>query len=31
MDELEAMRIKKAKERGGFKDKIFLEYVAEKR
>lgn len=31
LDELEAMRIKKAKERGGFKDKIFLEYVAEKR
>lgn len=27
LDELEAMREKKAKERGGFKDKIFLEYV----
>lgn len=31
LDELEAMRTKKAKERGEFKDKIFLEYVAEKR
>ncbi|MDD3796785.1 MAG: nucleoside triphosphate pyrophosphohydrolase [Lachnospiraceae bacterium] len=27
MEELEAMRIKKAKERGEFRDKIFLEYV----
>ena len=31
LEVLQAMRIKKAKERGGFKDKIFLEYVAEKR
>ena len=27
LDELEAMRAKKAEERGGFSDKIFLEYV----
>ena len=27
LDELEAMRAKKADERGGFKDKVFLEYV----
>ena len=27
LDELEAMRAKKADERGGFADKIFLEYV----
>lgn len=27
LDELEAMRAKKAKERGGFAEKIFLEYV----
>lgn len=27
LDELEEMRIKKAAERGGFADKIFLEYV----
>ena len=31
LDELETMRAKKADERGGFKDKIFLEYVEEKR
>ena len=31
LDELEAMRAKKADERGGFKEKIFLEYVGEKR
>lgn len=30
LDELETMRAKKAEERGGFKDKIFLEYVEEK-
>lgn len=29
--ELETMRAKKAYERGGFKEKIFLEYVEEKR
>ena len=29
--ELEAMRAKKAEKRGGFKEKIFLEYVEEKR
>lgn len=29
--ELEAMRLKKLEERGGFKDKIFLEYVEEKK
>lgn len=28
--ELEAMRVKKADKRGGFKEKIFLEYVEEK-
>jgi len=28
---LEAMRAKKANERGGFKEKIFLEHVEEKR
>lgn len=28
--ELEAMRVKKAEKRGGFKEKIFLEYVEEK-
>lgn len=27
LDELETMRAKKAEERGGFKDKVFLEYV----
>lgn len=27
LEELEEMRAKKAKERGGFKNKIFLEYV----
>lgn len=27
LDELETMRAKKAEERGGFSDKIFLEYV----
>lgn len=27
LDELEKMRVKKAVERGAFKDKIFLEYV----
>ena len=27
LDELETMRAKKADERGGFKDKVFLEYV----
>lgn len=27
LDELEAMRAKKSEERGGFSDKIFLEYV----
>lgn len=27
LDELEALRAKKANERGGFADKIFLEYV----
>lgn len=27
LDEFEAMRAKKAEERGGFSDKIFLEYV----
>ena len=27
LDELEDMRAKKAEERGGFKDKVFLEYV----
>lgn len=27
LDELEMMRAKKADERGGFKDKVFLEYV----
>lgn len=27
LDELEAMRAKKSEERGGFADKIFLEYV----
>ena len=31
LDELEAMRAKKANERGGFKEKIFLEHVEEKR
>ena len=31
LDELEAMRAKKADERGGFKEKIFLEHVEEKR
>lgn len=31
LDELEVMRAKKADERGGFKEKIFLEYVEEKR
>lgn len=31
LDELEAMRAKKAYERGGFKERIFLEYVEEKR
>lgn len=31
LDELEAMRAKKAYERGGFKEKIFLECVEEKR
>ena len=30
MDELEAMRAKKAEKRGGFREKIFLEYVEEK-
>lgn len=29
MEELEDMRAKKAKERGEFRDKIFLEYVAD--
>ena len=29
LDELEAMRKKKSDERGGFKDKIYLEYVEE--
>lgn len=29
LDELEKMRAKKAEERGGFKEKIFLEYVEE--
>ena len=29
--ELEAMRANKAEKRGGFKEKIFLEYVEEKR
>ena len=29
--QLEAMRAKKANERGGFKEKIFLEHVEEKR
>ncbi len=28
LDELEAMRTEKAKDRGGFNDKIFLEYVS---
>ncbi len=27
LEELEALRAKKAKERGGFADKVFLEYV----
>ena len=27
LEELEALRVKKASERGGFADKIFLEYV----
>lgn len=27
LDELETMKMKKADERGGFRDKIFLEYV----
>lgn len=27
LEELEDMRAKKAEERGGFKDKVFLEYV----
>lgn len=31
LDELEAMRAKKAEERGGFKDKVFLEYVEGKK
>ena len=31
LDELEAMRAKKAYDRGGFKEKIFLEHVEEKR
>ena len=31
LDELEAMRAKRADERGGFKEKIFLEHVEEKR
>ena len=31
LDDLEAMRAKKAEACGGFKDKIFLEYVEEKR
>lgn len=30
MDELEAMRAKKAEKRGGFRERIFLEYVEEK-
>ena len=29
LEELENMRMKKAKERGGFKNHIFLEYVEE--
>lgn len=31
LDELEVMRAKKSYERGGFKKRIFLEYVEEKR
>lgn len=31
LTELEVMRAKKAEKRGGFKEKIFLEYVEEKR
>lgn len=31
LDELEEMRVKKSKERGGFKEIIFLEYVEEEK